>query len=646
MVNVNNASTSTILFREEVPLDVKRNGAEAVRIAVNTLVRVDVDAKGGAVLEVQLTSNSDPFFLFSLTLARDDFDALRETQSLLVGFDAFGGKLVELLEECLACSDTRFVAHLHVGAGSVSKLSIVETNSFKHIVHLSLDFVAGNDTAVKNHLAGLVKGLKHELASTRDSFSATDASLTTQLSAANSMNATLKSELDALKILHAEQASRLELQYSHKLTKEKDDSQRSKDTLRSSMENERRDLERSYESKIRSLNHEISILQSSNATLQSRIQNQDGSITALQERVAQLDSDISNTRHERDNALNDHKLLFQRHGDSEKTILLLRERVQVLENILREREDVLRLVETENGSLKDSKAKIEESLEAYKAQHSGLEEAFKTATDEINKGNEIIRKIQADLKAAKAKTKLKNVVTLQQEKLLDERASLIEMHEKELSALRESEQKHSSELISSRAKVEELGKLVDEGKKIIAENAHVIEWLHKQLNEEALNKPGFSGGGAMRIDFDRYGSTTSPSNAINYSKDLNQAVSHPSNVKTAAQSNAPIGSGYTSRNPAANATISRQRLLSSSPTRSMAANLYTRRGPSPIRDMSSLNTMAATGGGAGGMAGGAPKPVNATLAAAASTLLKENHQGGYGSGTGNRGYTAKKSNYF
>lgn len=135
----------------------------------------------------------------------------------------------------------------------------------------------------------------------------------------------------------------------------------------------------------------------------------------------------------------------------------------------------------------------------------------------ITQGNEIIRRLQSDLKAAKSKLKLKNVVTVQQEKLLDERSATQDSHFKEIATLKESLAKINSECDSQRQKNEELKKKLDESKAIIEDNNHgnsiltlVIEWLHKQLNDEAMNHqvgPSFKqpisstfGG----IDFEKY----------------------------------------------------------------------------------------------------------------------------------------------
>ena len=90
----------------------------------------------------------------------------------------------------------------------------------------------------------------------------------------------------------------------------------------------------------------------------------------------------------------------------------------------------------------------------------------------IFQGNDIIRKLQTELKSAKSKIKLKNVVTLQQEKLLDERAGLIEMQQKDLTLLKDVSGRKEEECEALKEKVEELTKKVEESRKIIEDNTH------------------------------------------------------------------------------------------------------------------------------------------------------------------------------
>ncbi|KAI8619640.1 hypothetical protein BC830DRAFT_1103056 [Chytriomyces sp. MP71] len=619
-------------------------------------VLVVVTAEGDALL-LTLTRPNDAFFLYKLVVRRDAFAALRERLSLRVGFDAFASSVVDLLLavcRCHAENSEKFVAQLNIFQNNAT-LSVVETNPFRHIVHLALDFVQGNDAAVKTHLADMVVELKKGLANAQNHLKATEEQLNDQLRVSQASAASYKSELEKLKIAHAEQASRLELSYSQRVSHEKEEALRLREAMRSGFEKEKRELEQGHDEKIRSLTSELASLQSTNNSLQSRLQTQDNTVATLQSKLSYLQSDYTATKSTADNLAISNNALSQQNKDWETTCAALRDRVHSLEAGIQERNERIQNLIDENRALGEARARVEETIEMVKAQNVGLEDGFKKASEEINKGNEIIRKIQGDLKSAKAKIKLKNVVTLQQEKLLDERASLIEMHEKDIVTLKESLAKSNSEAETLRNKVDELTKSVEDGKKLISENTHVIEWLHKQLNEEALNKPAFGAGGTTyaRLDFERYGTnaatatTTATAGKVNNNFGINlvkdMAQKQPSSLVTGLHNINMAGDALST------AKYGSHHPLSSSPTRSV---LFSKKGPSPARDTSSLNTFAA-GVGVGGLAG---KSVNANAGGATGTHLVKENQGMYGTGIGqgttvsrglvNPGFPVKKSNYF
>ncbi|ORY40437.1 hypothetical protein BCR33DRAFT_719424, partial [Rhizoclosmatium globosum] len=511
-------------------------------------VEVAFSTSEGAV-SARLTSAADVFFVFEAVVQRNDFDALRKRQHLLVAFDALEDMALALLDQC-SKDPTRFQARLSVSQSHEP---------------------SANDNAIKQHLAALVDHFSKESKLLAKKLMDTEADMSAKLRAQESSAHALSLELESLKISHAEQASRLELQHSIQLSKERDAFLKEKDGLKDGFEKERRALVDRYEEKVyRSIS---------------------STSTSLQTTTSQLEA----------------------HG--------LRKRVGDLERIASEREDSVRRLEKERAEREGMKGRLEEVLEECQRQKEGLEEGFRTATEEINKGNEIIRKIQADLKSAKSKIKLKNVVALQQEKLLDERAVSSKCTRKSWKPER-TVGRMQKEAEEYKTRIEELNKSVEEGKKIIGENTHVIEWLHKQLNEEALNKPGLGGYG--RLDFDKYGSTTARDVPISSSAP-NQATGGILSGLREMHLNEPAINNNNTNN-----------------TSPAAANKYTPiRGVSPhqnspVRDTSSLNL--------------AGKSANAT-AAAVSHLFKENlYTGRVGGGVGvgqQTGTTAvKKSNYF
>ena len=102
---------------------------------------------------------------------------------------------------------------------------------------------------------------------------------------------------------------------------------------------------------------------------------------------------------------------------------------------------------------------------------------MRKAGDEINKANEIIRKLQSDIKNFKSKLKLKNVVTLQQEKLLDERHGTIESLQIEIEKSKETIQKLENAIEHEKQDNFKLSTAIEESKKVITDNNHGNHYL-------------------------------------------------------------------------------------------------------------------------------------------------------------------------
>jgi hypothetical protein len=54
------------------------------------------------VLRIHASSEDDPFFLHTLEVSEEDFQGLKADQGILVDFGNFPGKIISLLERCLA----------------------------------------------------------------------------------------------------------------------------------------------------------------------------------------------------------------------------------------------------------------------------------------------------------------------------------------------------------------------------------------------------------------------------------------------------------------------------------------------------------------------------------------------------------------
>jgi spindle assembly abnormal protein 6 len=119
------------------------------------------------LVHIEITDENDPYFLYILDVGEQDFHQLKRDQSLLVEFPVFPTKLIDLIELCLAsagdvgvavsstdtaatASNSTFSAKLDMTSGA---FSIIESNKFKQLNHISLQMRPGNDAAIKAYLS-------------------------------------------------------------------------------------------------------------------------------------------------------------------------------------------------------------------------------------------------------------------------------------------------------------------------------------------------------------------------------------------------------------------------------------------------------------------------------------------------------------
>jgi spindle assembly abnormal protein 6 len=137
------------------------------------------------VIHFEFADENDPYFLYLLDVSEQDFHQLRRDQSILVEFLVFPSKLIELLDQCKSIisadlnpnnsHQSQFSLRLDQSTGV---FSIVETNMFKQLTHISLMLRPGNDANIKAYLASRLnftmsvsKCLRHDLEEAMNSLS-------------------------------------------------------------------------------------------------------------------------------------------------------------------------------------------------------------------------------------------------------------------------------------------------------------------------------------------------------------------------------------------------------------------------------------------------------------------------------------------
>nr|XP_032660829.1 spindle assembly abnormal protein 6 homolog isoform X2 [Chelonoidis abingdonii] len=440
------------LFSRLVPVQVKCQGCEDRRI--NVRVRIELQSTSNPVhkkdLVVQLTDDTDPFFLYNLVISEEDFQSLKCQQGLLVDFSAFPQRFVDLLQQCIQeqNKDTpRFLLQL-VSSASVldhtpAFLNVVETNPFKHLTHLSLKFLPGNDAEIKKFLAICLKCIKEEKSLLEQKLKKTEDDLTRQLS----------------------YTQQVQTQYQQQ------------------HEQQKKELESLHQKSIQQLQNRLSELEIANKDLTERRYKGDSTIRELKAKLSGIDDECQRAKQEVLSLRRENTTLDAECHEKEKHINQLQTRVAVLEQEIKDKDQLIIRTKEVLDATQEQKVRLEENTEKKQVHIGKLEATIKSLSAELLKANEIIKKLQGDLKTLMSKLKLKNTVTIQQEKLLAEKEEKLQKEQRELQETGQSLRVKEQEVCKLQEQLESTVQKLEESKQLLKTNENVITWLNKQLNE-------------------------------------------------------------------------------------------------------------------------------------------------------------------
>ncbi|ETV99829.1 hypothetical protein H310_07871 [Aphanomyces invadans] len=454
------------------------------------------------VLRIEVTDDEEleTFFLYVWSVSEEEFHDLKHQQRLLVDFPKFATNFMDLLTCCLAkptilhesSSNHRpegqaplsylAVLNTHDTAGH-STFSIVETNAFKRLTHLSLQFTPGDDAEVKLYLAARLRQTTHEKRRLQQDLATT----TSDLNAAKKSESELKTQVDHAAQQHSEQLGQAKMAYSDEMTAQKEAALA---TLH--------ETERMYSAKLESLRisskDEIEQLQRNLAESQATIQSlqktkyqHEIKLEQLELHVAQLEK--SNQQHADElQALKDqNKALDHDVFTKEKLLNQSDLRIAALQQQVADKEDVIQKSTELLQASSNHKLEIEETLTMYKANNSTMQQKLELSISEINKGNQIIEQMHSENQAMKAKLRMKSKILKQQDLIVQEKEHQRDQLMHQLKALKNELLLRDDQIALVQSKNDDLAQKLDESNKLLASNQQVITWLNKEINEAQLS---------------------------------------------------------------------------------------------------------------------------------------------------------------
>ncbi|CAM6070100.1 unnamed protein product [Sphagnum tenellum] len=527
---VGGMENSSTLFEKVVPVRVNKANSEDrhMDLTARFIMGLSKIHRTTKVLQVQITNELDPFFFYSLEVNEDDFQSLKVEQCILVDFATFPYKFIELLEQCIASASndsSRFLAVLHIRTGD-STFTVVETNQFKHLSHLSLVFRQGNDSVIKQFLAGRLAEYKSINGDLHEKLRRTLHSLERALRDVNN----LSSELGELKENHCRIVSELKAEYTLELAHEKEKVLQETIELKDQHERDRAEFESHCQQQVNhhreranELDKQVRSLLDSKYKLESRILELNTKLTSTEKGLEEKSQDYEQLKMENQSLDSD------KH-DTAKQLNLHLMHLSALEQEVSNKSELLSSLKVQLDSQVSQRVALEGSWKEAQAAAERADERANFSATELAKCHQIIEKLQVELRSSKQKVKLKGQLASQQDSLLTERQAVIEKVEADNLNLRSELDTLKVEQGENKKKVEDLTSKLEETQELLKSNQQMIQWLNQQLTEAQLGKMAGSGASS------RYNTFTRPNiNALCYSSCL--ASSRAAEASTPLSSN-------------------------------------------------------------------------------------------------------------
>nr|XP_057929336.1 spindle assembly abnormal protein 6 homolog isoform X2 [Doryrhamphus excisus] len=439
-------------------------------------IAVELQSSKSAVhkpdLLVRLTDDLDPSFLFNLTISEEDYQSLKVQQGLLIDFSSFPEKLIELLGLCQSeqhSNHPRFQLLLSCDSPLLEGLalfSVVETNSFRNLNHLSLRFTQGSDKHIKDYLAECLSSLKAEKQAVEVKLHKTEEDLSRQLNYAQQTLSEKTKELDKLRSEWTLQTGSLSSRHSNELQAEREKVSELESRLQQETQKLRHDLESAH---LESSQHLQTIrdLKAKLAGAEEECQRSKQQVGSLRRENNSLDTAL----HEKERLTNQ-----------------LQMRVAVLEQEVKDKDQLMSRTREVLEATQQQKESVKEKAETKEHEVRKLEAEVKFLSGDVKKAVEIIKKFQGELRACSDKNKAQNMALAAQEKAVQETSAKLERAQEDIHKTQERLSDKDQQVEKLTQQLEASLKKLNDTKDLLQTNENVINWLNKQLNEKELSK--------------------------------------------------------------------------------------------------------------------------------------------------------------
>lgn len=113
-------------------------------------------------VKVELSTESDLFFLYSHTCEHEEFQVMQDQQKLMIDFADYANVLIRMLNNCIKEPHNHLAVFLMQADGR-ARLDFIQNMEYKFVELLSVDFMRVTEDAIRQHISFRYNSMKSRL---------------------------------------------------------------------------------------------------------------------------------------------------------------------------------------------------------------------------------------------------------------------------------------------------------------------------------------------------------------------------------------------------------------------------------------------------------------------------------------------------
>ncbi|CAG5107060.1 Oidioi.mRNA.OKI2018_I69.chr1.g3126.t1.cds [Oikopleura dioica] len=370
---------------------------------------------------IRLTDPTDFFFLYTKSIAENDYNLLKAEQQLSIDFHTFPSILIELINET---TDSNPSKRIEVTCQTLrANLAIVEPRKIRNITELNLELTPANDSEQKVYLASSLKQLQTESAEMKHRNETKIDQLQKQLSETTQRLEDINNELESLKIRGEGKAEEIRLEYEAKINEEKRKALKAEQDARVDFDAKTGSLESAFEAERRRFEVKISDLENIKEELSQKKIRAENTVREQKIRIDQLTHEQSRISHENQKSEQYKNELDKKAQSREEQLFALKSELAAKTLEINELKTNISRMSYQTRTAEDQQASKDEKLQQIQGQCHKLERDNEVLVADLAKANEIISRKMDESKTLKEKYRRNSEIIKKQEKLLTDKDS-------------------------------------------------------------------------------------------------------------------------------------------------------------------------------------------------------------------------------